>query len=144
MKILKILTFVGLLVLLIFVGSMIVRIYYYKPTEIVSEKSKKDSVAASVQINILNGTKITGIASQARIFIREKGIDVVEIGNFQTPVAVSYIIDRVGDFKASQKVARAIGIKDSLITEEIDSALFLKCSLILGEDYKKLKPFKNE
>jgi len=137
----KILTFLGMIVFLILAGSLLTRIYYHKSSEKENPAPEKESFRESVQINILNATQVPGIASQARAFLREKEIDVVEIGNFESPVAASYIIDRVGDFKSAQKLAKAAGIKDSLIVEEIDSALFLKCTLILGEDFKRLTPF---
>jgi hypothetical protein len=51
------------------------------------------------------------------------------------------IIDRVGDFASAKKVAKALGIADSLVTTKIDSTLFVRTTIVLGQDYPKLLPF---
>lgn len=125
------------LIALILMGSLYTRIFQHKEINKRTEDSLAEILPESVQINIFNATVHDGLAAEARIFLRNKGIDVVEIGNFAKLSNYSYIIDRQGDLESSRKLADAIGMKDSLIVTEIDSSLFLKCSLILGNDYKK-------
>lgn len=97
--------------------------------------------ASSIQINILNSTASSGLADKARLYMRQRSFDVVEIGNHSPVQEVSQVIDRVGDIEAAKMTARAIGISDSLVSSKIDSSLFIKATIILGNDYKKLKAF---
>jgi len=55
-----------------------------------------------------------------------RNFDVVEVGNFSEILPNTKIIDRVGDFASAKKVAKALGIADSLITTNIDSTLFVR------------------
>lgn len=94
-----------------------------------------------IQINILNGCGVNGLASKTNEFLRNYKFDVVEIGNYSKNLRNSMIIDRLGDLKSAKKVAYAMGIADSLIITQIDSSLFVRTSVILGDDYKNLTPF---
>jgi hypothetical protein len=49
----------------------------------------------------------------------------------------------MGDFASAKKVAKVFGIADSLIVTEIDSSLFVRTSIVIGQDYPKL-PFFNQ
>lgn len=128
------------LFLVLLLGSLAFRISYHKEIKSTQAKARKDSI--SIQINILNGTKVSGLANQFRNYFRSKGFDVVEVDNFSEHVNKSYLIDRVGDKNTSKKIAKILGINDSLIKTEIDSGLYLKCSVILGDDYKSFQIFK--
>ncbi len=96
-----------------------------------------------IQVSVLNSTTINGLANKARNFMQLRNFDVVEIGNFQEQAPKSMIIDRMGDFASAKKVAKVFGIADSLIVTEIDSSLFVRTSIVIGQDYPKL-PFFNQ
>ena len=95
-----------------------------------------------LQINILNGAGEKKIASKAMDYFRNRGFDVVEINNYETPVEKSFVIDRVGDMNSAKQVSFALGVPDSLIQSDIDSSLYLRSSVVLGKDYRTLKPFR--
>lgn len=95
-----------------------------------------------IQVNVLNACGVTGLASQAKEYLRNRGFDVVEVGNYSEKVEKSQILDRLGDPESAKKVAFAVGISDSCITQQIDSALFLRSTIIIGKDFASLKPFK--
>lgn len=133
---------IGIIVVFMF-ASLIMRIFVYKPidpsfTDISQGREKKEII----QINILNACGKPGIAREAKIFMRKRGFDVVEVGNYDSIVTYSCIFDRVGDINSSLKVAKAIGIADTLVFTNIDSMLFLRSSVIIGEDFLELKPFQ--
>ena len=96
-----------------------------------------------IQVSILNSTTINGLANKARNYMQLRNFDVVEIGNFTNQAPKSIIIDRMGDYASAKKVAKVFGIADSLIVTEIDSSLFVRTSIIIGQDYPKL-PFFNQ
>lgn len=94
-----------------------------------------------IQLNILNGCGVSGLASKAKFYLRERGFDIVEIGNSAQQYNKTTIIDRLGDKESVRRLANAVGVPDSTIITEIDSSLFLRATLILGSDYKNLKIF---
>ncbi|MFP4368655.1 MAG: LytR C-terminal domain-containing protein [Candidatus Kapaibacterium sp.] len=99
------------------------------------------TVEQVIQVNVLNACGEPGIAGFTKEYLRSRGYDVVEIGNNDNKLERSIVIDRVGDHKSARKVAYAMGINDSLIVTKIDSGMYLRSSVILGSDFKGLKPF---
>jgi hypothetical protein len=96
-----------------------------------------------IQINILNGCGDQGVARRTMDFMRTTGFDVVEIENYSRfSVRQTFIIDRVGDTVSARKTARALGISDSLYVVRVDSTLYVRCSVVIGKDYRVLKPFQ--
>lgn len=142
----KIFLKIGILLLVIilalFAISFISKISRSDKQSTIVEPVVAKNECETIQINILNSTKHAGIADISRNYMRNIGFDVVEIGNYAENQKKSYIIDRIGDKNASLKVAKAIGISDSMIISKIDSNLFISASVILGEDYLLLSAFK--
>lgn len=124
-------------------ASFVIRVFIFPPVDATIDKDiKPETVTEVIQINILNSTKISGKANEVKKYMRSRGFDVVETGNYTEEVEKSFVIDRLGDKQSAIKVASAVGIPDSLIITEIDSSLFLRCSVILGKDLHQLNPFK--
>lgn len=103
-----------------------------------AQTNKKEEI---IQISVLNACGIGGLASTTRDYLRRRGFDVVEIGNYPEVINKSIICDRTGDLSSASKVAFAMGISDSLIITEADSSLFIRASIIIGSDFHELKPF---
>ncbi len=120
--------------------SLYSRVVLFKPvdTEIEDAKHTKQEV---IQVAIINACGEKGIAAKAQKFMRSLGYDVVETGNSNEKLASSIVIDRLGDKKSAFKVAYALGINENQISKHIDSTLFLRATIIIGKDYKTLKPF---
>jgi hypothetical protein len=96
-----------------------------------------------IQINLLNGCGDQGVARRTMNYLRRLGFDVVEIENYSRfSVQRSFVIDRVGDSVSARKTAKALGIADSLRVVRLDSSLYVRCSVVLGKDYRLLKPFQ--
>ncbi|MEN6511825.1 MAG: LytR C-terminal domain-containing protein, partial [Chloroherpetonaceae bacterium] len=94
-----------------------------------------------IQVSILNSTVITGLANKARTYMQMRNFDVVEIGNYSQPLTRTIVIDRLGDSLSALKVAKLLGVADSLVITQIDSSLFVRTTIIIGQDYPKLAPF---
>ncbi len=96
-----------------------------------------------IQLNIANGSGISGIARTTMDYLRSAGFDVVEIDNYKSfDVEKSFVIDRVNDSISTRAVARALGIADSLCTRVVDSSLYVRCTVVLGKDYLQLRAFR--
>ncbi len=100
-----------------------------------------NEVEQIIQVDVLNACGKTGLASQIQKFLTERGYDVVSIGNYSQSLDNSIVIDRLGDITSSKKVAYALGINDSLVSQGVDSTMFVRATIIVGKDYLSLKPF---
>ena len=134
---------VGSLLLLLLLTSAIIK---FSNTSNVDGRldnpNLKNSVSEAIQVNVLNACGESGIADKTRKYLRMRGFDIVEIGNYREELEKSIVIDRLGDIRSAQKVAFCVGVNDSLITSEIDSSLYLRSTLVIGKDFFHLKPFK--
>jgi hypothetical protein len=76
-------------------------------------------------------------------FLRKRDFDVLSIGNWHNDsLQKTMIIDNLGNIVASRQVAQSLGLPDSAVHVRIDSSLLLNTTVVIGYDYKKLKPFK--
>jgi len=107
-----------------------------------SEES--ELVGTVIQVEVRNGAGIDHLAAQATQYLRDRGFDVVEVGNYETfQQERSVVIDRVGDREAARKVAEALGLPPERVRQEVRRQYYLDASVIIGDDYKQLRPFQN-
>lgn len=95
-----------------------------------------------IQVEVINACGVDGVARRFTDFLRARQFDVAETNTSRTPERMSLVIDRVGDRRSAQKVAYALGIPDHRIQTLIDSSLFLRATVVVGEDYRTLRPMK--
>lgn len=130
------------LIVIVMLSSFINRVIISPPVnseiENGTNSSQNDIV---IQVNVLNGCGETGLAAKVMEFLRLRGFDVVEIGNYHKKVEKSFVLDRLGDIRSARKVAYAIGIPDSMVVSSIDSTLFVRSTVVIGKDFPLLKPF---
>ena len=101
-------------------------------------------VERRIQVEVLNGCGVNGLAEKFTNYLRQKNIDVVSRGNYKNfRVKKSLILDRIEDADKSQEIASALGINSAQISLEKDESLQLDATIVLGADYKRLKPFTN-
>jgi len=140
-KLLIIIVLSSVVFVLIFI--LINRLFINPPVDSLLPHNQRRTVSEQyIQLNILNGTNNKGIARQAMNYLRDRGFDVVEINNYESIVKRSFVLDLVNDSLSAHNVAYAVGIGDSMILKRIDSSLYLRVSLIIGQDYLQLKPFR--
>jgi len=131
------------IIVVIFIFSFVYRVFISPPVVAELDLASKQKISRGViQVEILNSTKQSGLANKFMNYLRIRNFDVVKIGNHSEETMKSTIIDRLGDYNSAKKVAYALGISDSLISTSIDSSLFLRCTIIIGNDYNRLKPYK--
>jgi hypothetical protein len=95
-----------------------------------------------IQIEVRNACGVEGVAARTTRYLRRRGFDVVEVGNYPQLEPHSLVIDRVGDLEAARKVAAALGIPAERVQQQIRPDLFLDASVIIGQDYTLLTPFQ--
>ena len=98
-----------------------------------------------IQVGVRNGCGEDGVAADARNYLVRSGFDVVEVGNYSTfSLDSSMVIDRVGNRAAARRVARALGIPARRVQQEVGDEYYLDATVVLGADYRTLKPFREE
>jgi len=98
-----------------------------------------------IQVEVRNGCGIDHLAAHTTQFLRDQGFDVVDVGNYHTfDQEKSLVIDRVGDPESARKVARALGLPESRVREEVRRDLYLDATIVIGEDYQKMRPFQSQ
>jgi hypothetical protein len=111
----------------------------------IEEKPDIEPVPQRLQVEVLNGCGVSGLANTTTNYLRDENIDVVYKGNYQNfNVEKSQVIDRTGDKDQALKVAEVLGVDKSLVSTEVDDNKQLAVTIILGKDYKKLTPFQKD
>jgi len=96
-----------------------------------------------LQIEILNGCGVSGLGEVFTDYLRAKKIDVVSSSNYSNfDVVETFIIDRIGNRKKAEYIASLLGIDTRKIITMENQNYFLDASVVLGQDYNKLKPYK--
>jgi len=108
-----------------------------------NDSENKITASAIVQVEVLNGCGVPGIADRFTDYLRKKNFDVVQTGNYISfDMDKSLVIDRTGNKANAKKVADALGVESKNIIQQINDDYFLDVSIIIGKDYNLLKPIK--
>lgn len=119
-----------------------------RPAEATSperEENPAQLVGEIIQVDVRNGCGASGVAAQTTRYLRERGFDVVESGNYVSfDQEKSMVLDRVGNLEAARKVAAALGVPEERVRQEIRQDYYLDASVVIGSDYQSLHPFEDE
>jgi len=131
---------IGFLSVLLFVLliALLLRVVYPR---IQSERAAEDPILISniIQLEVLNGCGIPGIATRFTSTLRSYGFDVVESGNFDNfEMTETILISRNGNMQNASRVARALGIPEERILLEKSADFYLDATLVIGSDYQSL------
>jgi len=96
----------------------------------------------TIQMDVLNGAGESRLAQRLTDYLRSRGFDVVETGNYQEELEKTLVVDRAGNAQAALQVAQALGIPAEQVMQRIDKNLFLDVSVFIGKDYRTLRPFR--
>ncbi len=50
-------------------------------------------------------------------------------------------LDRSGDKSKAKRVAMTLGVSERNILQQVNNSLYLDVTVVIGKDYKELKPF---
>ena len=104
-------------------------------------ETQKEFPSEIIQVEVLNGCGVSGVADLYTDFLREKNVDVVNVGNYITfDVDHSLVIDRIGNKANAEKIAKILGIKKDNIITQLNDSYFLDVSIVVGKDYQNLIP----
>lgn len=101
------------------------------------------TMARRIQVEVLNGCGVDGLAEQITNYLREKNIDVVSRGNYSHfDVPLTTVLDRVDNRERSLQIVKVLGLPEKQLQLQKDANLQLDATIVLGADYKQLTPFK--
>lgn len=124
--------------LIVLVAALFTRIIYPR---IFNERAELQSELISniIQLEVLNGCGVNGIANAYTGLLRSNGFDVVETGNFETfDLQETVIISRSGVMDNAYRVADALGVSQDNVIQESSPDYYLDVSVIIGHDYETL------
>lgn len=126
-----------LLAMLIF--GLFTRIIYPR---IENQRSENDPnlIGDVIQLEVLNGCGVPGLANDFTSTLRQNGFDVVETGNFKNfDMQNTVVIARNFDSENAKRVADALGIKPENVFIEASDDFYLDATVVIGSDYESLK-----
>ena len=99
------------------------------------------AAGATIQLDVLNGCGLPGAGADVTSYLRARGFDVVDLRNFKTfDVQETLVIDRIADRENARRVAYALGVRESNIVEQLSPDYYVDVTVVIGRDYKSLKP----
>lgn len=107
-----------------------------------NERTNKNNqlISKVIQVEVLNGCGVSGVANKFTSVLRKDGFDVVQIGNFNTfNVEHTMVIDRSGNIENAKRVAKALGINPNHVIQEVSPNYYLDATVVIGSDYENLK-----
>ena len=128
------------LIVVVLVYSLINRIFIDPP---VNAETNRGGKTHTIQLDVLNGSGTPRLGQRFTDYLRARGFDVVEMGNYkESGVELTRVIDRSGNLTAARQVAEALGIPKERVVQQIDKNAYLDVSVVIGKDFKSLKPLK--
>jgi len=97
-----------------------------------------------IQLEVMNGCGITGVAEKFTNYLRQNNFDVVQVGNYKSfGIDNTLVVDRTGNKNNALRVAEVLGIDSKNVIQQINNDYFLDVSLIIGKDFNRLNPYNN-
>jgi LytR cell envelope-related transcriptional attenuator len=91
-----------------------------------------------ITVEVLNGTRRSGVARAATRMLRRQGLDVVYFGNADRAMESTRVIVRRGDSSRARDVRQALGAGSVVV--EPDTLRRVDVSVILGADFGTAGP----
>ena len=96
-----------------------------------------------LQVEVLNGCGVSGVADKYTEFLRMKGFDIVRSDNYESfNVLKTVVIDRRGDVKNAIQIAQSLGLSEERVLQEVNEAYLIDASIIIGKDFRQLTSWK--
>lgn len=126
-----------LLVLLVF--GLFTR-FIYPRIENQRSQANPELIGNVIQLEVLNGCGVPGLANEFTSVLRKNGFDVVETGNFKNfDMQNTVVIARTFDAENAERVADALGVSPENVFIEASQDFYLDATVVIGSDYETLK-----
>jgi len=96
--------------------------------------SGSGQIQGRLRVEVLNSGGTPGVAREATVLLRDRGLDVVYYGNAENfSQEPSVVLDRVGDLDGARAAAEVLGISE--VRASPDSSLFVDVTVRLGPEW---------
>jgi len=103
--------------------------------QLLREPLKKEELEV-IRVEVLNGSGEEGVAREVAHFLRQKGFDVVNLGNAECEFDQTVVVDRMSpQLLYAKRVAKTLKCKT--IISQTERSLLLEVTVIVGKDYRK-------
>ena len=89
---------------------------------------------ARIRVQVLNATRVRGLARRATMHLRDRGFDVVDVGTTQPARDSTLVIDRSNHPEWAALVAKALGA--TRVESRPDSSRYLDVTVLLGDAWR--------
>ena len=86
-----------------------------------------------IKVEVLNATKVRGLARKATFYLRDRGFDVVAMGTAREQRATTLVLDRSDHPSWAALVGRAFNAR---VEARPDSSRYLDVTVLLGSDWR--------
>lgn len=86
-----------------------------------------------IKVEVLNATKVRGLARKATFFLRDRGFDVVSMGTSRLESDSTVVLDRSGHPEWASLVAKALNAK---VQTRLDSSRYLDVTVLIGRNWR--------
>lgn len=87
-----------------------------------------------IRVQVLNGTKVRGLARRATMLLRDRGFDVVETGTINEARDTTLVLDLSGHPDWAARVARVF--VPARVVVRPDSSRYLDIAVVLGSTWR--------
>lgn len=114
------------------------------PSGTMSEQEPGSTLADNrIEVEVLNGCGIPGVAGKFTDYLRSHGYDVVGFTNAQRyDYPRTLVVNRGVDFSRANIVAQTLGVEPSAVENMPDPTLQLDVTVVLGQDYATLTSYR--
>ena len=87
-----------------------------------------------IRVEVLNATRVRGLARRATMHLRDRGFDVVTVGTSRDTRDSTLVLDRSGHPDWAQLVAKALG--GARVDRAPDSSRYLDVTVLVGATWR--------
>lgn len=91
-------------------------------------------VGVRIRVEVLNATRVRGLARRATMHLRDRGFDVVSVGTSRETRDTTVVLDRSGHADWAALVARALG--GARVEQAPDSSRYLDVTVLVGATWR--------
>jgi hypothetical protein len=87
-----------------------------------------------IRVQVLNGTRVRGLARRATVLLRDRGFDVVETGTTGKQVDTTLVLDLSGHPDWAKRVASLF--PPARVQARTDSSRYLDIAVVIGSSWR--------
>ena len=128
-----------ILLALVLAGAGVVAWKYYRSRTTLGAAAEAASIeplappGVRIKVEVLNATKVRGLARKATFYLRDRGFDVVAMGTAREQRETTLVLDRSDHPSWAAIVGRAFNAK---VEARPDSSRYLDVTVLLGSDWR--------